>query len=202
MFSNHFMWKLGRANYVIQILNPFIIFALIGYIIYLKRPEPQMMTVAPVLVLENGKATRLACDAQDRAYKELAINMAKDLAEIIYSESAESSYNAKAASFGENFDNNSSPAKSYHDQVLKNYQKAKNGETAQFIVDDSSIKSGNDSQDQTIYIVILSGIQIVKTTASTTSNKLTMAVTYKFNPERGQDGKILSIQKFNPQFNL
>jgi len=202
MFSNHFMWKLGRANYVIQILNPFIILALIGYIVYLKRPEPQMMTVAPVLVLEDGKVTRLACDAKDRSYKDLAINMAKNLAEIIYSESAESSYNAKAASFGKNFENNSPPALMYHNLMVKNFQKAKAGEEAQFIVDDSSLKAGNDPEDQSTYVVILSGTQIVKTTASTTSNRVTLSVVYKFNAERGQDGKILSIQKFNPQFNL
>lgn len=202
MLSNHFMWKLGRANYVIQILNPFIILALIGYIVYLKKPEPQVMTVAPVLVLEDGKATRLACDAKDKSYKDLAINTAKDLAQVIYSESSESSYSSKAALFGENFENNSPPAVTYHNLMVKNYQKAKAGETAQFFVDDSTIKAGNDPQDQSIYIVILSGTQIIKTTASTTSNQVTLSVVYKFNPDRGQDGKILSIQKFNPQFTI
>lgn len=202
MFSNHFMWKFGRANYILQILNPFIILALIAYIIYLKNPPPQMMTVAPVIVLEAGKATRLACDSKDNSYQEYAINTAKELAQIIYSQSDDSSYNAKAALFGEKFENNSEPARIYHNLILKNYQKSKSGETAQFVLDEASIKSGNDKNNSSIYIVILSGTQIVKTTASTTSNKVTLSIVYKFNPYRGQDGKIFTIQKFNPEFSI
>lgn len=202
MISNHLMWKIGRVNYIIQIVSPFIILSLIGYIAYLKKPQPQVLTVAPVLVVENGKAVRLACDVEDKSYKELAVNMAETLAQIIYSESSESVYNSKAALFGAKLENNSQPALEYHNLIMKNFQKAKAGETAQFIVDSNSIKSGNDSKDKSLYVVIISGTQIVKTTASTTSNQVTLSVIYKFNKNRGQDGEILSIQKFNPKFSF
>lgn len=199
--DNYFFYKLGRFYQWWNIFNPIIFILLIGYLIYLKSPQVSTIQISPAIVIENGQVSRLACFSEDEGFKSVAINLSGTLAQILYGFSSDVSYSAKTAAFGNNFDETTEFAAKFHDLVVKNMDDAKQGRSAQFIVDKNSLKAGPVPANPSLYVVILSGTQIIQTKVGTNSFNRTMSITFKFNLNRGQDGKIYKIIRFNPDFN-
>lgn len=197
---NYFYYKLGKFYNFWQIFSPIIFLFLIGYIFYLKRPPAPSIAVSPAIVIENGQVSRLACNSEDEGFKSVAISLSETLSQILYAYSSDDAYAAKTAAFGSNFDESSDYAVKFHDLIVKNIEATKGGKSAQFVIDKKSIKAGSLPSNYSIFVVILSGTQLVQSKAGTNSSIKKISVTFKFNLNRGQDGKIFKIIGFNPEF--
>lgn len=199
--DNYFFYKLGRFYQYWNIFNPIIFILLIGYLIYLKSPQAPSIQISPALVIENGQVSRLACYSEDEGFKSVAISLSETLSQILYAYSSDVSYSSKTAAFGSNFDESTEYASKFHDIVVKNIDDTNIGKSAQFIIDNKSIKAGPVPSNPSLYVVILSGTQIIQSKTGTNSSKRSMSITFKFNLNRGQDAKIYKIIRFNPDFN-
>ncbi|BBH54631.1 hypothetical protein [Fluviispira sanaruensis] len=197
---NLIIYNLSKFYYFWQIFNPIIFIVLICYIVYLKAPNVPRIEISPALVIENGRVSRLACNSDDEAFKEVAVQLSESLAQILYAYSSSDSYSAKTAAFGINFEENSPSASKFHDFVVRNIELTAKGNSGEFKIDKEKIKAGSLPTDFSIYVVILSGTQLLQSKTGTVSQMKKLSVTFKFNMDRGSDGKVFKIIGFNPDF--
>lgn len=165
--------------------------------IYFLRPAPAAPVVAPVVVLENGKPARLACDARDGQYKSLAIVVAQDLAQALYGAGANpAAYKAIVKVSAARVEDGSDAAGPFGRITAANLEKI-TVQDSSFLVN-SRDTLASPSKEGRDYYVSLKGRQVMRKAQSQDSRDVELNVVLRFAQDRGQvDENVFHIIRFS-----
>lgn len=193
---NKFGYALGvflRATYSMSLILFCVTIIIVAYIL---RPEPCKKTIAPVVIIENGKPGRLACDYNDGQFRAVAIIAAQELAQSILAAGSDATkYRDIVKRNAARIQDGSEAAGSFGAKTKENLEKM-SVQKLIFEMEPAETKA-TASDNRREYYVSLRGRQVVEKAQGTTSRNIEFNVTLQFSDERGQtDENIFKVIKF------
>jgi hypothetical protein len=190
-------YRLGvflRAGYVIVPLAAIIA---IPFTVWLLRPPPVCHTISPVVVLENGKPIRLACDAKDGQFRALAIMVAQDLAQAILGPGSNPvAYKEIVRTNAPRIQDGSEAASPFGLLTTSNLEKMGNQDVS-FLVNSRETKT-DVSKSGSEYYISLKGSQITRKAQAQDSRDVEFNVVLQFTPDRGKfDESVFRVLRFS-----